>query len=259
MDLSKLDILLCRPQATSASLCRIIEQHGGRCYAVPTMQIDPVATKSEQEAIKAKVLDLDHYQKVIFISQNAVQYGVEYLDQYWPQLPVDTRFFAIGEATARAAQNSGLMDTQFAIGAMTSETLLALPELARVEGQKVLIFRGIGGRETLANTLRERGAAVDYCELYHRICPADLAQQLQANDFGRASGQRLIVVHSGESLANLNAALDQAGLKAWRKLPIVVPSKRVEQQAEEMGFTHRLLASNAGEKAMMESFGALAN
>ena len=42
----------------------------------------------------------------------------------------------------------------------SSEDILLLDELADISGSKVAIVRGIGGRELLAESLRQRGAEV---------------------------------------------------------------------------------------------------
>ena len=52
-----------------------------------------------------------------------------------------------------------------------SEALLALPELETVAGKRIAIFRGEEGRELLGDTLRARGASVEYVACYRRVQP----------------------------------------------------------------------------------------
>ena len=164
-----------------------------------------------KQAITNKVLAFDEYQKVIFISQNAVRFGCEWLDQYWPQLPIGIEYFAIGKATAQALQQSyeGLF-TEAASAAMNSEDLLTHPKLQTLNGQKILIFRGVGGRDYLCEQLTSRGALVDYCELYQRLCPKGL--QTLPLAFRHSSHRPAVAVHSGETLENLCTAHHLLGL-----------------------------------------------
>jgi len=115
-----------------------------------------------------------------------------------------------------------------------SEHLLALPELARVRGLRILIFRGEGGRELLAEALRARGAEVDYAECYRRGRPeaADPVPLLEALAAGRL---RAVTVFSGETLDNLMGLLGEAAPRLFA-IPLFAPHPRIAAHAARLGF-----------------------
>lgn len=226
---------------------------------LPLLELRALVDERQTRAIKNKILDFDLYQKVIFVSQNAVEYGMDWLDEYWPQLPMGIEYFAVGATTAKKLASYGVAVTDLAVsesGGMTSEDLLCAPALQNVNGEKILIFRGLGGRGHLAETLRERGAAVDFCEIYERLIPAAALTQVQqlAIDVATQTNQQLIIaVHSGESLQNLLALvamLDNSQPAGLKMLPILVPSVRIAAAAESAGFEKIISAENATDDAM---------
>jgi uroporphyrinogen-III synthase len=107
-----------------------------------------------------------------------------------------------------------------------SEALLALAPLREVAGVRVLILRGAGGRELIAETLAARGARVEVVECYRRARPAGAAAPAGTLD--------AVCANSGETLDNLAALL---GLARLRAAPLFVPHERVAQRARELGFT----------------------
>ncbi|EIY2739308.1 TPA: uroporphyrinogen-III synthase, partial [Pseudomonas aeruginosa] len=116
-----------------------------------------------------------------------------------------------------------------------SEALLALPafqDSLRVHDPKVLIMRGEGGREFLAERLRGQGVQVDYLPLYRRRAPDYPAGELLA----RVRAERLngLVVSSGQGLQNLYQ-LAAADWPEIGRLPLFVPSPRVAEMARELG------------------------
>ncbi|WP_232522327.1 uroporphyrinogen-III synthase [Marinimicrobium alkaliphilum] len=257
--LSGYRVLVTRPLAQAEPWCEQLRACGADAVAVPVLALAPVTGADQCQAIKQRIMDFDLYQKAIFVSRNAVHYAFEWLEDFWPQLPMGIEYYAVGDATARALADHGVAVSALTAaqsGAMTSETLLAAPDLQAVTGQKIVIFRGCGGRGAMAEILRERGAQVDYCELYERLLPEGTAQAL-----ARAlppEGETLVTVHSGESLTNLVTVLnglttspDSATLAQylWRQ-PLVVPGNRVAGLAREAGFDRVIMAENATDPAM---------
>jgi uroporphyrinogen-III synthase len=116
-----------------------------------------------------------------------------------------------------------------------SEALLALPELAcgRVAGRRIAIFRGDGGRELLADTLRERGATVDCIACYRRSGPPHGVAPLLAA--WRAGRQDALAVSSSEGLRYLYDGLDDEGRRFLAATPVFVPHARIAENARALG------------------------
>lgn len=272
-DLQGLHIVVTRPRAQAEAWAESLLGLGAQVSLLPLMEIRPLQEAEAIRAIKNRILDFDHYQKAIFVSQNAVEHGFAWLEDYWPQLPQGVSFFAVGESTAKLLQSYGARVTDLAqtqTGAMTSEALLQSPDLQSVAGEKILIFRGQGGRTHLGEILVERGAKVDYCELYQRCLPADAAQQCAqlfqlggvqfeggqphgANDFPDLRAM-IMTLHSGEAFINLVSLLKQLGLllKLQQQLALLVPSQRVAEQAASAGFNRVYSADNATDASMLQ-------
>jgi uroporphyrinogen-III synthase len=134
-----------------------------------------------------------------------------------------------------------------------SEAVLAIPELQQLADKRIGIFRGQGGRELLAATLRERGASVDYIEVYKREqVQLDAADAADVAAFAAPDKIDAITVHSGESLHSLAGLLSSAR-KSILAIPIVVPSARVAKQAEQSGFKQVVNAHGADDASMIKA------
>ncbi|MGL6161028.1 uroporphyrinogen-III synthase [Microbulbifer sp.] len=241
-------ILITRPAHQSRGWRAQLEAAGATVDSIPMLAIEAIDSGPEQQAIKNHILNFDLADHSVFVSQNAVRIGFDWIEDYWPQLPKGPRYYAVGAATARALRERGV-PVEADGDTMDSEALLALPALRDIAGQRALIFRGRGGRTLIGETLRQRGARVDYCELYRRLLPPDAPQQLAAY----AQQPDAISVHSGETLANLAQCIGQSGRESLRDALLVCPSRRVAEQARELGFARVRAARNAGDSAMLEA------
>ncbi len=248
--LQALRVLVTRPEAQAEAWQQSLVDAGACCAAVPLLAIVPLTVAEEQQAIKNRVMELDSYQHVIFVSQNAVRYGMEWIYNYWPQLPMGVSFYAVGSATARTLQQFDV-PVVAAEGTMNSEALVALPSLQQIDGAKVLICRGQGGRPLLADILAERGARVDYCELYERRFPQAALEQIATLDWGRQGD--VVAVHSGESLDNWQQLVTALKRYDWQGLPLLVPGQRVANKAIELGFNRVIVADNASDTEMLRA------
>ncbi len=223
-------LLLTRPTDESAALAAVLAQAGIFSSSLPLLEIEALPVSDAQRAM---ILDLDRYCAVIVVSKPAARLGVDLLDQYWSQPPIQ-RWFSVGAATGQILSDYGL-DVSNPQAGDDSEALLELPQLREAIARpdaRVLILRGEGGRELLAERLREQGASVDYLELYRRCLPqygsAALAQRIAAQ---RLNG---LVVSSGQGFTHLH----QLAGAAWpelARLPLFVPSPRVAEMARAAG------------------------
>lgn len=242
-------VLVTRPEGEAArDLCNRLEALGYAVSHQPLLELTAIDELPADQ--RQRVLDLDLYQHVIFISANAVRFGMEHLQDYWPQWPVGLNWYAIGSATAALLAKYDVSAITPG-NEMTSEGLLAVPELASVAGERVLIVKGEGGRDKLASVLTGRGAQVDTLACYRRARPAVSREGFLSTLREQKVGT--ILVTSGEGLAFLAELLSPQETSKLGQLNIIVPSARVAQQARDAGFTRVVTAANASDAAMLHA------
>lgn len=244
-------VLVTRASHQADNLCRLIEARGGVALRFPVLRIVPPA---EQHTLASMGRHLADYDLAIFVSTNAVRMGVKCVltDGRWPST---VRIAAIGARTASALEEAGLPAYIAPRDQFTSEALLDLKPMREVEGLRILIVRGEGGRETLANTLRERGARVDYLEVYRRAQPdADTRPVVDA--WARAEIDA-VTISSNQSLQNLYDMLGEPGRSCLRRSVLVVGSQRTAELAARLGITAApVLADNASDEAIVAALEA---
>ena len=252
--LSGLTVLITRPSNQVESLRRAIESGGAKVLSLPLIEIRALNDAQAIQDLKDKVLQLDCYQSLIFVSNNAVSFGGEVINNYWPQFPIKVDVIAVGPTTAEAASERFACEVIQPTSGMTSEDILRLPQLQDVSEKKIGIVRGQGGRELLADTLRERGAIVDYLEAYSRT-PIDYTSADFCNRLLEA-GVNVLTVSSGESLDRLTHLLVD-NRKKLQQLNLLVPSQRVGRQAENAGYQQVHSASGADPLSFVSALGEL--
>lgn len=240
-------IVITRPDRQAAGLAALIDAAGGHALRYPTIEIEPLRT-ARLDALLGRLAD---YDVLVFISRNAVEQGLARIRESGMALsPVPGRpvVAAIGAGTRRALEAEGFATVVAPEGPADSEALLAEPALANVSGKRIAVFRGEGGRETLAAGLRARGATVDYAECYRRRAPALDPQPLIAQWL--RGEVHAVTVSSGEGLANLAARLGETAGTLLVALPVFVPHPRVAEQARALGVAEVVVSGAADEDVL---------
>ncbi len=240
-------VLVTRPAQQAAELRELIEEQGGRALLFPVLEI--VAT-GESVALLDLVDRLDEFDIALFISANAVDKALSLILARRP-LPAHLQLAVVGSSTAKQLEEFGMHADIIPTRSFSSEALLALPEMREVNGKNIVIFRGVGGRELLAQTLRERGARVEYAEVYRRAKPqADAGALLEEL---RQNKVRVVTATSSEAVRNLLEMAGKEGAERLRALPLVVLSARIAEDARALGFKSVVVTRLADDEAMAEA------
>lgn len=223
-------VLVTRPTGQHQNLCDLLRKVGTEPVHFPVIAIEPLTPPAPNQ-------DPDW---LIFISANAVRHGHGWVSG-------NAKLAAVGEKTARALQQTVNRPVRFPPTDFTSEGLLALPEFQTLENQSIAIVRGQGGRETLAETLRSRGAKVDYWEVYARRLPKLAAPP----NLGRVDA---VTLTSVEAARNLFALLPNA---PWlRTCRYAVFSPRIAHALQQLGVeTPPRVAARMCDAGLVEALG----
>jgi uroporphyrinogen-III synthase len=232
--LTGLTVLVTRPLPQARALAEQIGARGGEAIVFPTIAIEPVAALAPEP-----------HDWIVFVSVHAVEHGAALLDK-----SASMRIAAIGKATASALAAANLTADVVPEAPFTSEALLAHPAFQPAAGERVLIVRGSGGRETLRETLSARGVHVGTLDVYRRVCPQVPPEQIAALETRWSEdGIDVVTATSFETYANLIALLTPHGRELLARTPLVAASQRIVDAASESGWRAQALIAAAPDDA----------
>lgn len=224
--LAGVGVLVTRPARQAAGLVAQLATLGAKPIVFPAIVILP---PSDPAPLARAHAALRTYDAAIFVSANAAEYGAP---GAWP---AQVTAFATGPGSAGALVAVGVTNVRIPETTFDSDGLLALPDLTQVQGKRIAIFRGEGGRDQLGQALRARGAHVDYVDCYRRARPESGAEGLA--EALRAGRVHVLTLTSSEGLDNLCAVLAPDASAIMRRLPAFAPHPRIAGHARSLGFT----------------------
>mgnify|MGYP000004522140 CR=1 FL=1 len=228
-------VLNTRPLAQAQKLNDWITKAGGIAVSCPMLTIQSTPYAQWLPSLP----NLEKIDQAIFTSSNAVKFFFAafhnictHSPSFWPPT---IKIIAIGKATAAMLAEYGLMNVTVP-PISTSEQLIELPSLKLVQNQSILLVKGIGGRDLIATTLRQRGVNLISVDVYQRQKPATTKKYLQ--HLWRENGIDMIILTSKEAMQNLVALLGREALPWLRGKPCLVISQRLAECAKEIGMQH---------------------
>ncbi len=218
-----------RPIARAAPLTNHLRAAGFTVVEIPMLTLQPRPTTGDDLALMRAWL-AGEYKALVIISPTAATSGLnvwqslvysEHDDSSYTQpdnkaaniaseaLVAPSQIIAVGQATATALTQANIDAANYQVRqpeVANNEGMLAMPEIECLQsGDKLLIWRGLGGRRLLVDTLQARGVHIDSIAWYERSMPTEAMTQYQQwqQDFhsyhkiANTAKKPIVVVSSG--------------------------------------------------------------
>src|SRR5471032_192600 len=271
-------VVVTRPLGQSAALLALLARAGFESIEFPLIDIGPVADAAPLHAALGELYapaPLD-FALVVFVSPNAIDHAFAALSSAWPlQIPIGV----VGPGSVAALARQGVAASAYTIispaaGATVTET----PTYPRYDSEalhaaieahfghdglkdkRVLIVRGDGGREWLADALSEAGAKVENVAAYRRIVPEPSMrdwERIHALLAGVPHAWLLtssVGVRNLEGLAREYLTVDET--LTLKHAPLVTPHPRIAEAARQAGFD-RITVSGACDERIVQALGGI--
>lgn len=253
--LDRLNILVTRPEQQANVLCKLLEDLGGIATRFPAIEIKQT---NDLQAVHNILVNIEQYDIGIFVSSNAVDWTFSLLDGG----PLShLQLITIGSATTNrlmqrlSDENKPVLSQPITTNAGSdSLSLLKLDALDvdKVDGRKIAIFRGQGSNDLLADKLRERGAKVQYAEVYRRDCP--VYDKDFIDSIWSLNKPNIIVATSNNGLKNLYDLLDQQQRELLLNTQLVIMGQRMLDCSAAIGFNQvPIVAEDSSDQGILNS------
>ena len=242
LSLKNTTILVTRPEGSADYLLQSITDAGGKALHYPVIRIDDI---DNEEPLNNLISRLTSFDIAIFISPTAVKKTLCRIHS----LPASLKLAAIGKSTASILNLSGYSNV-IVPAEFNTESLLEHPafQVEQITGKSIVIFRGVGGRELLGDTLCQRGANVVYAETYQRK-----QNNLASLTTGQLSSIDALTISSNEVLQSLFDLTDDSLKALLTSIPVIVPGDRSYKLASDLGFETIIKSQNATDAACIQA------
>ncbi|MDY7572774.1 uroporphyrinogen-III synthase [Actimicrobium sp. CCI2.3] len=242
-------LVITRPLAQSLGLAQVLRDGGREVVILPLLDILPLP---DEAALQAVLAQLESFALVAFVSPNAIDAAFAQVATW----PVSVPLAVMGEGSRRALARHGVTAGPYQITSpldtqrTDSQTLLQALDLPRLQGQRVLIIRGDGGRELLADAMRDAGIDVQQVAAYRRVAPRlDAALRQRLTDLLAQDCDWIIT--SSEALQVLMGFVQQVdaetGVGKIQHKNVFVPHRRIAETAVSLGFRYVFLTGSGDE------------
>ncbi|WP_261869932.1 uroporphyrinogen-III synthase [Psychrobacter sp. JCM 18901] len=191
-----------RPVERAAPLTQHLQAAGLTAIDIPMLTLRPRPTTDIDIALMHQWM-AGEYKALVIVSPTAAASGLvawqslehekrkykakdgndKYVQRFSEGLSLPSPLVAVGEATAAEFSQVRIDTTNYQIlqpETANNEGMLAMPEIDSLQaGDKLLIWRGLGGRRLLVDTLQARGVHIDSIAWYERTMPIDAMAEYQ--------------------------------------------------------------------------------
>jgi len=262
-------IIVTRPSGQARQLIEVlsssIELSGVAQRSLPDILSLPLLTivPKTDEALAVHITSLlQDADLVIFVSPNAIECVMRLLERSWQDL--SKRIIPIGVmggSSRLALQHHG-------VGVEAKPTPIVMPrdkeqwdseglwqELQSLgwnwPGKRVIIFKGEGGRDWMADTLKNAGAQVDEISSYTRV-PLDIENPawdaIHRLDFSKS----LWILTSSEAARYLGSVIQDQFTQNLSSASALCPHHNIADAAQEIGFGE-VFTTEPGDESLVKA------
>ncbi|WP_244814061.1 fused uroporphyrinogen-III synthase HemD/membrane protein HemX [Caballeronia sp. Lep1P3] len=263
-------VVITRPAGQSSALVERLARAGFGALEFPLIDIAPVADDAPLRAALDELYGPERYALVVFVSPNAVDHAFGRLFAPWP---ADVPVAVVGPGSVAALARQGVQAPAYRVISppadeadprFDSEALYAAIEAhfgaGGLEGRRVVIVRGDGGREWLAERLTEAGARVEKAAAYRRVLPEPAMHKWERIHALLAGEPHAWLLTSSEGVRNLDELarehLTADEIARLKRAPIVCPHPRIAEVARQTGFD-TITVSGAGDERIVQTLETL--
>ena len=250
-----------RPVERAAALTDHLQAAGLTVVEIPMLTLQSCSTTEQDMTLMRQWLAGD-YKALVIVSPTAAASGLaiwqalendrqaqsndnEREDTEIKVLKAPSYLIAVGEATASVLNNAKIETSNYQVLQpliANNEGMLAMPEIEHLQaGDKLLVWRGLGGRRLLVDTLLARGVHIDSIAWYERIMPVDAMAQYEQwlQGFLARNGEKntsssqpkpIVVISSGTAFEHWESIVRAVAEKALeqevaKETPAILPYK----------------------------------